>query len=74
MSRKVVIEVELPGDLRGFRFPAGLNKRLQDLLDKQSREGKLTTAERREAEGLVDLSEFLSLLRLRAERAMRKGA
>ena len=69
MGRKVLIELEMPGDLRGFRLPPGLNKRLQDLLDKKSREGKLSSSERREAEGLVDVSEFLSLLRLRAERA-----
>jgi hypothetical protein len=71
MSRSVVIELEMPGDLKQFRFPKGVDRRLQELLDKQSREGKLSRAERQEAEGLVNLAEMLSLLRLRAERAAR---
>jgi hypothetical protein len=69
MSRSVVIELEMPGDLQQFRLPKGVNRRLQELLDKQSREGKLSRTERQEAEGLVNLAEMLSLLRLRAERA-----
>jgi hypothetical protein len=71
MTQSVVIELEMPGDLKRFRLPKSVNRRLQDLLDKQSRDGKLSPAERREAEGLVNLSEMLSLLRLRAERAAR---
>jgi hypothetical protein len=69
MSRSVVIELDMPADLRQFRLPKGVNRRLQELLDKQSQEGKLSRAERQEAEGLVNLAEMLSLLRLRAERA-----
>ena len=69
MGKAVVIELELPDDLKQFRLPRGVNDRLQELLDKQSRTGKLSAAERREAEGLVDITEMLSLLRLRAERA-----
>jgi hypothetical protein len=69
MSRSVTIELEMPGDLKHFRLPKGVNARLQELLDKQNREGKLSRAERREAEGLVNLAEMLTLLRLRAERA-----
>ena len=69
MSRSVVIELEMPADLKQFRLPKGVNRRLQDLLDKQSRDGKLTRAERHEAEGLVNLADMLSLLRLRADRA-----
>jgi hypothetical protein len=38
------------------------------LLDRQDRGIRLTEAERQEAEGLVDLAELLTLLRLRAER------
>ena len=68
MAGSVVIEVELPGDLRQFRFPKALDRRLHDLLDKQDRGDKLTAAERKEAEGLVDVAEMLSLLKLRAER------
>ena len=69
MSQSVVIELEMPDDLKQFRLPKGVNHRLQELLEKQSRAGKLSPAERREAEGLVDLAEMLSLLRFRAERA-----
>jgi hypothetical protein len=69
MAQSILIELEMPGDLKEFRLPKGVDHRLQELLDKQSREGKLSSAERREAEGLVDLAEMLTLLRLRAERA-----
>jgi hypothetical protein len=68
MSRVVTFDLELPDDLARFRLPDGVNTRLQELLDRQDRRGSLTPAERREAEGLVSLAEFLSLLRLRAER------
>jgi hypothetical protein len=71
MPRNVVIELEMPGDLRQFRLPKAVNRRLQELLDKQDRGGKLSRSERQEAEGLVDLAEMLTLLRLRAERAAR---
>lgn len=66
MSKRVTIELEMPGDLARFRLPKAVNRRLQDLLDKQDRGEKLSATERREAEGLVDLAELLSLLRLRA--------
>ena len=69
MSQSIVIELEMPGDLKQFRLPKGVNHRLQELLDKQCRLGKLSSAERSEAEGLVDLAEMLTLLRLRAESA-----
>jgi hypothetical protein len=69
MSQSVTIELEMPDDLKQFRLPKSVDRRLQELLDKQSRRGKLSAAERREAEGLVDLAEMLTLLRLRAERA-----
>jgi hypothetical protein len=71
MAQVVVIELEIPNDLARFRLPAGLNVRLQSLLDKQISGFRLTAVEREEAEGLVDLAEMLSLLRLRAERAGR---
>lgn len=65
----VTIEVELPQDLQQFRLPAAVNARLQRLLDRQDSGHPLTDAERQEAEGLVDLAEFLSLLKLRSERS-----
>lgn len=42
---------------------------MQNLLDKQDEGQTLSTEEREEAEGLVDLAELLTVLRLRAERA-----
>lgn len=73
MSKSVAIELELPDDLARFRLPPGVNTRLQKLLDKQDGGRRLTTAERAEAEGLVDLAEMLSLLQLRAGRARSTG-
>ena len=67
MSRMVAIQLEVPDDLARFRLPPGVHARLQKLLDRQDSGVPLTSAERREAEGLVNLAEFLSLLRLRAE-------
>lgn len=62
------IQIEIPDDLVGFKLPVGVDARLQQLLDRQDQSGGLTEAERREAEGLVDVAEFLTLLRLRSER------
>ena len=43
--------------------------RLQELLDKQDADPALGPDEKREAEGLMDLADLLSLLRLRSERS-----
>ena len=67
ISSAVHIEIELPDDLSLFRLPDSVQERLNTLLNKQD-VGDLTDAERLEAEGLVDLADLLSLLRLRAER------
>lgn len=66
----VTLDVELPADLDHFRLPEALNARLHVLLDRQDAGQSLTPEERAEAEGLVNLAEFLTLLRLRAERLM----
>jgi hypothetical protein len=68
MSQPVQFELELPDDLSRFRLPEGVARRLQDLLDRQDAGEALSPDERREAEGLVNVAELLSLLRLRAER------
>ena len=73
MSQHVMVEVEMPGDLVKFKLPKGVNRRLQHLLDRQDRGEELTSAERLEAEGLVNLAELLSLLHLRAQRIWREG-
>jgi hypothetical protein len=68
MESSVQIELNFPDDLRVFQFPPALNRRLQFLLDRQDRGIALTIDERAEAEGLVQVSEILALLRLRIER------
>jgi len=74
MPQVVAIQLEVPEDLARFRFPPGVDTRLQELLDRQDSGKRLTTAERKEARGLVNLAEMLSLLRLRVERAGRRRA
>jgi hypothetical protein len=64
----MTISVDLPADLDQFRLPEGVAARLQTLLDRQDAGEALSAQERDEAEGLVNLTEFLTLLRLRAER------
>lgn len=66
----LTIEVDLPADLARLRLPEAVAARLQSLLDRQDAGAPLTTQEREEAEGLVELAELLTLLRLRAERAV----
>jgi len=67
MAQQTTIRVNLPGDLKQLRFPKALDRRLQQLLDKQDIEGKLSAPERKEAEGLVEMAQIISMLRLRAE-------
>lgn len=64
----VTLEVDLPEDLARFQLPEAVAARLQTLLERQDSGQPLTAQERDEAEGLVNLAEFLTLLRLRAER------
>ena len=72
MSQHVVVTIEIPAALKQFKLPPGVNERLQELLDRQDSGDKLTASEQQEAEGLVELAEFLSLLNLRAQRVRRK--
>jgi hypothetical protein len=67
-ARKVEIALELPEDLARLRLPESVDRRLQSLLDKQDRGEPLSPEERNEAEGLSELVDLLSLLRLRAAR------
>lgn len=68
MAQPIVLEVEIPESLEGLSLPRGVDERLQNLLDRQDQAEELSSEERLEAEGLVDLAELLSLLRLRAHR------
>jgi ribosome assembly protein YihI (activator of Der GTPase) len=72
MSHAIQLEVEVPDDLARFHLPAAVQARLQLLLDRQDAGESLSAAERQEAEGLVDLVDLLSLLRMRSERLGRK--
>ena len=69
MTASLILDVDLPADLDRFRLPHAVHTRLQTLLDRQDAGSALSADERAEAEGLVNLAELLTLLRLRAERA-----
>jgi hypothetical protein len=69
---QVLVQLDIPSDLRKFRLPAALNARLQELLDRQDAKGKLSRVEHREAHALVELAEMLSLMKVRAESAARR--
>ena len=60
------VELDLPKDWRQFRLPPALHNRLQELLDRQDREGKLLARERSEAKALTELVDMLSVLKARA--------
>jgi hypothetical protein len=66
---QVLVKLDVPRDWEKFRLPPALDDRLQELLDRQDVTGKLTRAERREAEALVELAEMLTLMKLRAKLA-----
>lgn len=60
--------IEIPAELTRFKLPEAVHDRLQSLLDRQDAGEALTPPEKKEAEGLVELAEFLSLLQLRSQR------
>lgn len=60
--------VEIPLELTRFQLPPAVQARLQSLLDRQDEGYTISQAERQEAEGLVELVEFLSLLQFRSTR------
>ena len=72
MIQNALVKIEMPFAVGQFKLPKGVDNRLQALLDRQDRGEKLTSAEKKEAQGLVDLAEMLSLLRLRSERVWRE--
>lgn len=67
MSQTVELTVPMPANLARLRFPKALDDRLHHLLDQQGRNGKLTAAERKEAEGLAQIATTLSILKLGAQ-------
>lgn len=66
---QAVVYLQIPDDLARLRSPEAGHRRLDSLLDQQDRGEPLSADERLEAEGLVDLAELLTVLRLRVERA-----
>ena len=73
MTRNALLQIEMPLAIEKFKLPKSVNNRLQKLLSRQDEGEKLTAAERNEAEGLVELAEMLSLLRLKSERVWRES-
>ena len=61
----VQILLDVPEHLASLAFPEALDRRLHTLLDKQDGGERLSEDEQVEAEALVELSELLTLLRLR---------
>ena len=68
MAESIQLQIELPKNLARLRLPRGVQRRLRKLLDKQDGGSALTLEEKHEAEGLVDLADLLSLIRLQAQR------
>jgi hypothetical protein len=67
MSQTVQFTVPMPANLARLRFPKALDDRLHFLLDEQSRKGKLSLAEKKEAEALAQMASMLSILKLGAQ-------
>ena len=67
MSQTVQLTVPMPAELAKLRFPKALNDRLHFLLDEQGRKGRLSAAEKKEAEGLAQMASVLSILKLGAQ-------
>ena len=65
--------IEILIELTRFQLPQAVQARLQLLLDRQDEGITLSWAERQEAEGLVELAEFLSLLHLRSTRVSKQA-
>jgi hypothetical protein len=71
---RMTVTVEVPKSIASMRLPKAVHARLHALLDKQDAGTRLTASERKEAEGLVDMAEFLSLLKMRAARSGKRSA
>ena len=65
--------VEIPIELTQFQLPPAVQDRLTFLLDRQDQGYPLSLSERQEAEGLVELAEFLSLLSLCSTRVSKSA-
>jgi hypothetical protein len=63
--------IDPPADLARFRLSAAVAARFQSFLDRQDAGPTPTPEERAEAEGLADLADLLTLLRLRLSGVVR---
>lgn len=73
MSQTVQLTVPMPAKLATLRFPKALDDRLHHLLDEQGRMGKLSPAEKKEAEALTQMASMLTILKLGAQVKTRKA-
>ena len=67
MSGTVQLTVHMPTDLAELSLPKALDDRLHHLLDEQGRKGRLTAAEKREAEAIAQIASTLTILKLGAQ-------
>ena len=67
MNRTVQLTVPMPANLARLRFPKALDERLHHLLDELGSRGKLTVAQKREAEALAQMANVLTILKLGAQ-------
>jgi hypothetical protein len=65
MATLIEAPIDLVEAVAELRFPPKTDRLVQNLMDRNN-EGKLTPAEREELESLVELSEAMSLVRVRA--------
>jgi hypothetical protein len=65
--------IEIPIELTQFQLPQAVQDRLDLLLDRQDEGYTSSLSERQEAEGLIELAEFLSLLSLRSTRVIKSA-
>lgn len=73
MGAIVPVPREVLESIKAFRFPSKLDKRMQELMDRNN-EGLLTIAEREELEGLVELSEDMALQRAQVHILLNQAA
>ena len=72
MGVLVTVPREALESLESFRFPPQLDRRLQDLMDRNT-EGQLDPAERDELAGLADLSQRMALHRAQVNRLLQSA-
>ncbi len=73
MQRNAGVKIEIPVSPQQIKLPKGVNDRLKVLLDRQDQGELLSAAEKREAKGLVELAEMLSLMRMRSQRVLTRS-